>query len=208
MKMRTDIAHSGSFVSSSATSDWSRVAARGHGVQFYNTDSELLRSLVRYVGSALVGGDITIVIATVGHRRALERQLAARGLDVAVPRAQRRYIAADAQATLDAFLVEGRVHEERALETLDSLLNGVAGVAGEDGNPARIFAFGEMVALVAARSGPEEAIRLEQIWNRLNALYGFTLCCGYPMTSFSPRHAAPFVRICALHSNVFHAAIS
>ena len=208
MKMRTESAHTGSFVSSSATSDWSRIAERGHGVQFYNGDRELLRLLVRYVGTALIGGDVAIVVATTAHRLGLEQQLAARGLDVAIPRAQGRYVAADAQALLDAFLVDGRVHQEKALAALDALLARVATVVSEDGNPARIFAFGEMVALLAARSGPEEAIRLEQLWNRLSASYAFTLCCGYPMTSFSPTYPAPFVRICALHSDVFHATIA
>lgn len=78
-------------------------------------------------------------------------------------------------------------------------------MVNRDGERARVFAFGEMVALLAAQEGPEAALALEEIWNALGEAFRFTLCCGYPMAGFTQRHAAGFVRICGLHSHVFHA---
>jgi MEDS: MEthanogen/methylotroph, DcmR Sensory domain len=205
-KIRTNAVVSVPAVSSIASPDWSRVPERGHGVQFYLHDQELLRLLSRYVGTALIGGDVAVVVATRAHRRALDQRLAANGLDVAVARAQGRYLVADAQATLDKFVVGGRVDRVRAETVVGALLRRANRVTDDDGRPARVFAFGEMVALLTASSGPEEALALEAVWNGLASTYAFTLCCAYPMGSFSQRHAASFVRICATHTHVFHAS--
>src|SRR5581483_5018346 len=193
------------FLSDAAAPDWSRVPPCGHGVQFYRDDDQLVRLLARYVGSALIGGDVALVVARRRHRTALDRRLAARGLDVAVARREGRYITADAQKMIDAFLVDGRVDAAAARGAVLELLNRAAAASDGDGGPAQVFAFGEMVSLLVEQGGPDQAIRLEEVWNSLLASHNFTLCCGYRMADFSARHAAPFVRICAMHSHVFHA---
>ena len=175
-------------------------------MQFYHDDAELLRVLTRYVGTALVGGDVAIVVATGPHRIALDHRLAARGLDVSVARGEGRYVTIDAQTLLDTFLIAGRVDTRKALGVVGEVLTRACSMQNVDGGPAHVFAFGEMVALVTAQRDPEEAVRLEEVWNTLGNAYDFTLCCGYPMATFSPRHAAPFVRICGLHTHVFHAS--
>ena len=177
---------------------------RGHAVQFYNTDDQLLRLLTRYVGTALVGGDVAVVVATRSHLWALEQRLASRGLDVVVARRERRFVTADAHAMLDELLTDGRVDEEKAEAVIGALLRPHHNLYG-DGELLHVFVFGELVTLLSAQCGAEEAVRLEEIWNDLAGAHEFTLCCGYPMSVFTHRDAAPFVRICGLHSNVFHA---
>ncbi len=147
-----------------------------------------------------------MVIATGAHLDGLARQLATRGFDVNVPRDAGRYIALEAQPTLDALLRGGRVDEARAHATLGGVLRHALATPAADGGIARVTAFGEMVALLSAGSRLEEALRLEEIWNTLTAQYPLTLCCAYPMSGFTQRQAAHFVRICAQHSHVFHAA--
>ena len=188
------------FPSDSRAPDWSRVPQRGHGVQFYRSDNQLLRLLTRYVGSALVGGDVALVVATRSHRRGLERRLATRGLDVSIARRENRYLACDAAAMIDKFVQLGGVDVDRARYAVRPLLARACAVRRADG-PLRVFAFGEMVALITA----DEAIKLEEVWNSLAAEFNFTLCCAYPMAMFGPPHAAPFVRICGMHTHVFHA---
>lgn len=188
------------------TADWSRIPDRGHGVQFYSDDSQLTSLLARYVGTALMTGDVAIVVATKAHRTALDRLLRARGLDIDVPIGEGRYLFLDAQQTLDRMLCGGRIDEMKARTVIGTLLRRALATPADDGGVPRVAAFGEMVALLINSSWPDEALRLEEIWNVLAAQYPFRLCCAYPMNGFTQRHAASFVRICAQHSHVFHAA--
>ena len=73
--------------------DWSTAGECSHAVQFYETDGHLLDLLTRFVGTALVSGDIALVIATKPHRDGLNKRLKANGLDIGVPREQGRFIA-------------------------------------------------------------------------------------------------------------------
>jgi len=205
VKKRPDVDTLSSAVFTNA-SDWTRVHEGGHGVQFYHDDEDLMATLTRYVGSALVNGDVSVVIATKPHRLALDRRLAARGLDVAVPRSAGRYVSLDAHGTLSKFVVRGVVDETKCREVVGAVLRRAGSVPAVDGGAARLFAFGEMVALLCADGRPDEAVRLEEIWNALAREYAFTLCCAYPMKGFTPRFAAPFMRICAQHSHVFPAS--
>ena len=193
-------------LSSVASSDWSQVPERGHGVQFYDDDDELLRLLARYVGAALGTGDVAVVIATSAHLDGIARRLAARGFDVNVARDDGRYLALEAQPTLDALLRGGKIDEAKAEETFGGVLRRALATPAADGGAARVTAFGEVVALLSAGGRLDEALRLEETWNTLTARYPLTLCCAYPMSGFTQRQAAHFVRICAQHSHVFHAA--
>jgi hypothetical protein len=182
--------------------DWSAVGARGHAVQFYPTDGHLLHLLSRFIGTALVTGDVGIVIATTGHRDGLAKRLKARGLDVTVARRQGRYFALDAAATLRKFTREGRLDRALFREVIGGM---VSKLAAQDGR-RQISAFGEMVALLWAAGKPESAIQLEEMWNELAQELDFCLCCAYPISGFGNRHAAPFMKICAQHSHVFTVA--
>src|ERR687898_1110840 len=74
------------------------------------------------------------------------------------------------------------------------------------GGRGRIAAFGEMVALLWAGGKIDAALELEELWNKMAEQYSFSLCCAYPMSGFLGNpHAAPFLKICALHSHVFPA---
>jgi len=187
---------------SPAAADWSAVGARGHAVQFYQTDGHLLDLLTRFIGTALVTGDVGIVIATKPHRDGLAKRFKARGLNVNVAREQGRFVALDAAATLSRFMIDGRPDEQRFRDVIGGLLEDVA----SRGERRRIAAFGEMVALLWAEGRAESALELEEMWNTLANEHEFCLCCAYPMSGFGNRHAAPFMKICAQHSHVFTVA--
>jgi hypothetical protein len=53
-------------------SDWGSIGEMDHFVQFYETDTFLLDSLVGFIGTGLERGDAGIVVATEAHREALE----------------------------------------------------------------------------------------------------------------------------------------
>src|SRR4051794_26764845 len=87
---------------------WGDLDAHPHSVQFYEDDTFLLDELSRFIGAALGAGDAALVIATQAHREELARRLAARGLNLARPIAQGRYVALDAAETLATFMRDGR----------------------------------------------------------------------------------------------------
>jgi PAS domain S-box-containing protein len=177
----------------------------GHSVHFYEEESALLAELVRFIGSALVGGDAAVVVATKAHRENIAQLLNARGLSVAAAANEGRYVALDAAETLSKFMVND-LPDAQLFRDLFSrvILQAKAAVAISEPSLA---VFGEMVALLWADGKEGAAIQLEQLWNDLAKSHSFSLCCAYPMNSFyREENAEPFARICAEHSLVIPTA--
>jgi MEDS: MEthanogen/methylotroph, DcmR Sensory domain len=176
-------------------------APHRHEVQFYSDDTALLDSLVRFVAVALEAGDVAIAVATRSHRDGILQRLKARGLDVGAAIKDRRYIPLDAADTLSRFMVNGMPDADRFCEVVGGLVETAAkrGKA-EDPRPA---IFGEMVALLLAEGNVDATIRLEQLWNRLAAVYEFDLLCGYDSSSFHIGDQLVFQSVCSEHSAVY-----
>lgn len=173
----------------------------GHIVQLYTDDGFLIDVLSRFIGGALAIGDAAVVLATASHRIELERRLSSRGLDTAKAALQGRYITLDASETLPRFLVNGVVDEARFKAIVGRLLDQAKNAT--QGKDCRIAVFGELVALLWAEGKPQEAIRVEQLWNDLAKAYAFSLLCAYPITGFdNERHIEPFLKMCGEHSSV------
>jgi len=167
----------------------------------YTDDGFLIDVLSRFIAGALAVGDAAIVIATEYHRRELEKRLTARGLDTAKANRQGRYITLDAAQTLSRFMENGMVNDTRFKTVVGGLLTQAR--SGVDGKECRIAAFGELVALLWAEGKPQEAIRVEQLWNELAKTHCFSLLCAYPVSGFSDEgQIEPFLKICEEHAGV------
>jgi hypothetical protein len=121
---------------------WGEIAPCDHVVQIYENDHTFLNSLEGFIGSGLIAGDSTIIIATPEHRIALEERLANQGFDLNALKACDRYIALDAEETLATFMVNNWPDENLFVEFITSVLN-----RAQKSN-RKIRAFGEMVALL------------------------------------------------------------
>jgi len=169
-------------------------------VQLYTDDAFLIDVLGRFIGGALAAGEAAIVLATPSHRRELERRLAARGLDTVRAALQGRYITLDAVEALNRILVNGVVDTTRFNETVLTALSQARNAVNKD---SRIAVFGELVALLWADGKPQDAILVEQLWNRLAKKHSFCLLCAYPITGFNnEEHIEPFLKMCGEHSAV------
>src|SRR3989475_9032712 len=173
----------------------------GHVVQLYTDDGFLIDVLSRFIGGALAVGDAAVVLATASHREELERRLSARGLDIAKASLQGRYVAVDAKETLTRLIVDGSVDETRFNDIIGGVLKRArTAIHSKD---CRIAVFGELVALLWAEGRPQEAIRVEELWNDLAKTHSFSLLCAYPITGFNnERHIEPFLKMCGQHSGV------
>src|ERR1700719_3381852 len=94
----------------------------GHVVQLYTDDGFLIDVLSRFVGGALAVGDGAVVVSTKSHRVALERRLAAHGLDTAKATLQGRFVILDATETLSKFMVDGSVDDGRFNDIIGGVL--------------------------------------------------------------------------------------
>ena len=176
-------------------------AQEGHVVQLYTDDIFLIEVLSGFIGGAIAMGDAAVVVATKAHHEGLARRLSNQGLDTAKAIRQGRYIVLDAGETLPKFMVNGSVDEARFIELIGGVLAGVRNAVNH--KDSRIAVFGELVALLWAEGKPEEAIRVEQLWNDLAREHSFSLLCAYPITGFNnERHIEPFLKMCGEHSAV------
>jgi signal transduction histidine kinase len=172
-----------------------------HSVQFYSDDTFLLDELSRFVGTALGAGDAAIVIATKTHRDGLSYRLRLRGFDPVTAIEAGRYVSLDAAETLAKFMVDGSPDPARFRDVIGAVI--ASATAAAQGTPARVSAFGEMVALLWAEGNARAAIDLEDLWNNLAHTYSFTLRCAYPLSGFNrTEHAEALLKICAQHSSV------
>jgi hypothetical protein len=186
----------------SAVREWGSLDSRGHSVQFYADEEELLAGLRGFVGAAVLGGDAAVVIASPEHRQGLRDRLERSGIDVELAVQQERYIALDAAATLAQFMEGERPNAGRFFDVVGALIERTAepqlGIRRR-----RIAAYGEMVALLRATGRTEAAIELEELWNALRDVKPFYLHCAYPTGLFDRvQDADTLARIEAEHTLV------
>jgi excisionase family DNA binding protein len=180
--------------------DWRVMGAREHFVQFYEADAFLLEAVGEYIGATLRAGDAAIVIATPPHRAAIEKRLAAHGLDVAGARACGRYVALDAAATLARIMVDGAPDPGRFREVVGDV------IAHATEGRRRVRIFGEMVALLAGAGNHAAVTRLEELWNDLQRTHSFALFCAYPMECLDGEAGAALLNdVCEQHSGIIPA---
>ena len=191
-------------LSTDSRGSWSPVLGQAeckHAVQVYADDDFLLEVLGRYVAEALGAGNAAVVIATSPHWTGLERRLQALGIDRRKALDEGRYIFLDAREILTRIASAGILHESKFAELIDGVLQDVRNASGAQ--PRHVVIFGEVVALLWAEGNREQAIHLEQLWNRLAQKNRFSLLCAYPASSFDgDPDIEAFARMCAEHSEV------
>lgn len=187
-----------------STSELVGDSKHAHLVHFYDDDSFLAEQVARFVAAAMGKGNAAVVIATEQHRTAIGARLTQRGFDVADTERRGTYLAIDAAATLQKFMVGGQPDRARFVATVRPLIENANRNAGRE--DAQAAAFGEMVALLWRDGNQRAAIELERMWNDLSQLCKFSLLCGYPMKCFGrKRDAQNFLEVCEQHVDVIPA---
>ncbi len=155
-----------------------------HVVHLYGSDEPQLNASVgRYLAGSGESERGLLVVATAKREAALREELTALGVAVWAAERAGTLRFADAEETLASFMVDGYPNEDRFAATVGSMLKEMRAACG--GRRLRIY--GEMVGILWRDNQFPSAIRLEQLWNRLQAEESFDLYCAYPIDIFD-RH--------------------
>ena len=174
-----------------------------HLVRFYDNDTSLCDTVGRFLLDGYGEGASSIVIATAEHRIAIERVLAAGGVNVAEAKRSDRLTFADAEETMLSFTIGGI---ERGVLDRDAFRESVGGMlekASAASPSSSVRAYGEMVDVFLRRGNEAAMFHLEESWNEMRRTRPFQLYCGYRLSHLDrAEDQEPFRRICGLHSHV------
>jgi hypothetical protein len=164
-----------------------------HAVSFYADDAELAATVAAYFFEGLAADEPITVVATPGHRSAIEHELLQLGIPLRLLRDPGRYRAFDAAEVLRELMSDGELVPEQFHARLTTLLG-----------PGHTRVFGEMVALLWAAGDVASALRLEELWNEARELAPFSLLCAYPRSVLhdSDSEVAEVTGVCAAHNLV------
>ncbi|MGH8319211.1 MAG: PAS domain S-box protein [Steroidobacteraceae bacterium] len=179
---------------------WRDTGECGHFVQLYESESELLQPLAEYLQHGLDTGAGVIVIVTGALLEQLQRDLRARGVDVAAVRDRQQLVALDAGAALSRSMHDGAPQWGRFVEVVGPVL------AQLRQQYPRVIAFSDMVALLWREGKHVAAVQLEELWHELAQRESFSLYCAYPVpkgTGAADRR--DLERVCSLHDHVISA---
>jgi signal transduction histidine kinase len=168
-----------------------------HLVHFYDLDVQLSEVVGRFVVDGLRAGEPTIVIATEPHRLAISQTLSSLGFDASLACESGRLTFLDARLTLQAFLRDGKPDAELFESTLGALMARTLARTGG----TRVRTYGEMVDVLWRSGEKASALQVEEMWNRLQERYRFTLLCAYNMAGFY-KQPADQQRVCSTHTHV------
>ena len=171
-------------------------AGGGHVCQFFDSDDSRADAVAGFIAAGLRGADRIVVIARPVHWAAVSDRLEALRLPVAREIGRGRLVVKDAMDTLRRLSPGGSVAADAFTATVGRAVRALSELG-----PLR--AYGEMVDILAQRGDFDEAIRLEDLWNRLRADVPFSLLCGYAAANFvAPAAHRALRQICAEHADV------
>ena len=172
------------------------VSSSEHHVQLFDSSKSLAETVSAFLIGGLQRNENALVVATPEHREMLSECLDRAGWNVRKLVAANRLLVCDAAQTLDKFMRQETPSPIAFDEVVGTIVNRLS--AGK-----RVWIYGEMVDVLAARGNYRGAQLLEDLWNLLGHRECFTLFCGYASGHFGdPRTAQALAGICAAHDRV------
>jgi hypothetical protein len=167
-----------------------------HFVQLFDSSKSLADTVSAFLIGGLERGDNAICIATPEHRELLSRRLDEAGWNVRRLIAANRLLVADAAQMLAKFMRNDTPSPIAFDEVVGTIVQCLS-------NNRRVWIYGEMVDVLAARGNYRAAQQLEDMWNLLGHRECFTLFCGYASGHFGDPRTGPVLRtICDAHDMV------
>lgn len=175
-------------------------SASEHHVQLFDSSKSLAETVSAFLMGGFERGENLLVVATPEHRELLSKRLEEAGLNVREAVAANRLVMLDAVQTMDKFMRQDAPNRIAFDEVVGTLVQRLA-------NGGRVWIYGEMVDVLAARGNLKGAQQLEELWNGLGRRECFTLFCGYASGHFGDTKTAKALgAICAAHDHVHRKA--
>lgn len=172
------------------------VGGSEHVVQLFDSSKSLADTVAAYLLGGLERHENVLIVASPEHRDLLSRRLEDAGWNVRKLVAANRLMICDAVRTLDKFMRKDTPSPIAFDEVIGTMVRQLS-------NGRRVWIYGEMVDVLAARGNLRGAQQLEEMWNLLGQRECFTLFCGYASGHFGdPRAAKALAGICATHDCV------
>lgn len=170
-------------------------APGSHVVAFFETDTDLVRDVARFLAEEVKAGRVGVAVATTAHQLAFRNELRRLGVDVKKATSDGSFVMLDAHVTLEEISVDGEVRIDRLDDAVRSLLGQVTGSGRE------VSIYGEMAQLLWHAGQVGSVIRLESLWNDMQRDFEFSLYCSYHVDRVEndPNSVHP---ICGLHTAV------
>jgi hypothetical protein len=175
---------------------WGEIAPCNHLLQVYDSDDVFLDALEEFVCSGFNLGEAIVIVATRQHLQSLNTRLSAYGFDIESLSAESRYIALDAEETLDKFMVNRWPDEYLFRKAITEVIDR----AKSTGRSIRVF--GEMVAVLWEQGNNGATVRLEHLWNEFCKTETFSLFCAYPRSGFTQDATSSLLEICNAHTRI------
>lgn len=171
-----------------------------HVVQLFDSSKSLAETVGNFLCRGLERGDNVLIAATPQHSHLLMCHLADAGWNVHEAIAARRLVMIDAARTLDNFMRQDLPNAVAFDEIIGTQVRQLS-------NGRRVWIYGEMVDVLAAKGNYRGAQALEGLWNALSRRECFSLFCGYASGHFGdPRNARVLAQICEAHGHVHRKA--
>ena len=172
-------------------------AAPQHSMQLFDSRDSVADAVSGFIAEGVEAGDVVLAVMRRETWESTARRLRERGVDPAVAQASGGLTVLDAAATLETFLVNGRIDQKLFEDSVGTL---VWALASSD---RRLRIYGEMVDVLASRGDFRIALQLEARWNDLRAETPFTLFCGYSAENFgNPKLSETLQLTCLAHSHI------
>jgi PAS domain S-box-containing protein len=174
--------------------------AQPHEVQLYGTDERFLAANVgRYIRDGLKRGEGVVVFAVLQHGEAFARAATGLGVDVETAIQRQQLMFADASETLAAFMADGQIDSARFESVIRQAVRNLRPLPEHTGGRA----YGEMVGLLWTAGKFQQAVELEELWNRLLPSIGLRLFCAYPIDIFgADLHSSPVAAVLHTHTHI------
>ena len=171
-----------------------------HHLQLFDSSKSLADTVSAFLLGGFGCGENLLIVATPEHRELLSKRLEEAGVSVREAVAANRLVMLDAAQTMDKFMRQDAPNAVAFEEVVGTLVQRLA-------NGGRVWIYGEMVDVLAARGNLKGVQQLEELWNALGRRECFTLFCGYASGHFGdPKTARALGAICAAHDHVHRKA--
>jgi len=177
-------------------------AAAPHVAQICDSDAFLVSGVAFFAAEGLRRSEAVVLTGTQAHLRGVREALAGAGADPDAALRRGQLVLSDVQQSVAAVLADGRLDAAR----FEAVAGEALAKARADARFNGVRWWGEMSNLMHEHGNTEDALRAEELGERITRQHGARLFCSYLLDRFDPAGYDGMLReVCCRHSHVIPA---